>query len=89
LYTFTDPIVGSCKTASPEVKQLYLGLFWTRFEVTNGKIKNAIPSELVGHLIALGGLSVGKDRPMPKNSVFSQGSGYLKEGVRIKSFRGA
>ena len=75
---------GSYKDATPELKRLYLGLFWRKFEVKDRKVEHATPSELVELLIGIGAVSINRQQQkIAPERMFAQKSAYLKENVRI------
>ena len=75
---------GSYKDAKPEIKRLYLGLFWSKFEVANRAVAVAMPSELVQLMVAVGAISINQtQKKVPPARMFAQKSAYLKENVRI------
>ena len=75
---------GTYKDATPEIKRLYLGLFWSKFEVANREVAEAIPSELVQLMIGIGAISINQtQRKLAPERMFAQKSAYLKENVRI------
>ena len=77
------------KDASPELKRLYIGLFWAKFEVSKGVIVRSTPSEIIDILVGLGHLKIkGNPKATPIKSMFAQKSAYLKEGIKITTERG-
>lgn len=72
--------------ASPELKRLYLGLFWKRFEVSEREIVNAIPSKIVKALVLSGSIVLDKrQKPVQVEQAFADKSLYLRSGVKIKT----
>lgn len=49
-------IGATYKKASPELKKLYLGLFWDKFMVAEKKVQEARKSPIVSSLEAIGAL---------------------------------
>ena len=75
---------GAYKDACPELKRLYLGLFWSKFEVANREVAEATPAEIVQLLVAIGSMSINsKQRKIAPERIFSQKTAYLQERVRI------
>lgn len=74
----------SYRDARPELKRLYLGLFWSKFEVSEREVATATPSELVQLLVGIGAISIsGKQKKIPAERMFAQKSAYLQEHVQI------
>jgi site-specific DNA recombinase len=61
----TNDIGGTYKSASPMLKRLYLGLFWTDFKVSNKKIVNAQKAPILVALEAMGSVSFGESIKSP------------------------
>ena len=72
------------KNSRPELKRLYLSLFWSKFEVAGREVAIATPSELVELLAAIGAVSINnRQQKIAPERMFSQKSAYIKENVRI------
>ncbi len=72
------------KNSRPELKRLYLGLFWSKFEVAGREVTVATPSELVQLLAGIGAISINnRQRKIAPEQMFSQKTAYLQEHVRI------
>jgi len=72
------------ENARPDLQRLYLGLFWKRFVVSDRKIIEATPSELVELLVGIGAISINKNhRAIAPERMFSQKMAYCHEGVKI------
>lgn len=72
------------KEARPELKRLYLGLFWSRFEVADREVAVATPTDIVQILVAIGAMSINtRQRKIAPERIFSQKTAYLQERVRI------
>ncbi|MGH7175704.1 MAG: hypothetical protein ACREGR_05110 [Minisyncoccia bacterium] len=75
---------GSYKDATPEIKRLYLGLFWSRFEVKDRVVAVATPSELVQLLVAVGAITISQtQKKLSPERMFAQKGAYLQEHIRI------
>jgi site-specific DNA recombinase len=74
----------SYEKASPELKRLYLGLFWDRFEAESKQITKAIKSPIVQAIEAVGAISERELRTTPTPAEFAAG-----ETVQLRPFRGA
>lgn len=61
----TNDIGGAYESASPMLKRLYLGLFWTDFKVSNKKVVNAQKAPILLALEAMGSVSFGEPIKSP------------------------
>ncbi|MEI6849950.1 MAG: recombinase family protein [archaeon] len=79
----------SYKSASPELKRVYLGLFWKRFEVADGIIQKSVLNDVIEQLIAVGMVKAdNKDELIPFESIFGNSNKHLINSVRITTTRG-
>ena len=77
------------KNAPPELKRTYLGLFWKKFEVAEGKVQKSVLSDVIEQLIALGLIKVeGKDKNLPIPSMFNKPDFSIQESIKITTVRG-
>lgn len=76
-------IGGSYEKATPELKRLYLGLFWERFEAENRLITKATKSPIVRALEAVGTISERELQTMPATAEFT-----AMEPVILRPIRG-
>src|SRR3989344_7033250 len=83
--------IGETYKAAPyELKRLYLGLFWDRFEVSGGKLVNAIPSKIIRALAQTGSVCLNKkQKPIPIAVMFAKKSLAYRQNVQITNLRGA
>jgi DNA invertase Pin-like site-specific DNA recombinase len=76
----------SYERAEPELKRLYLGLFWSKFEVTSKKITLAEKSPILRAIEAVRELPA-QELNTPSTTEWSIKSD-LAESVRLRTFRG-
>ena len=77
-------IGGSYEKASPDLKRLYLGLFWDRFEAQSREITLAVKSPIVQAIEAVGAITQRELNTEP-----SVAETTAEEPVRLRTFRGA
>jgi hypothetical protein len=73
------------KSANPELKRLYLGLFWTKFIIGDKKVIEATPSPIIDELVSLGAITSSGPNISLKG-LFKDPSAYSDEGIKIRNF---
>lgn len=82
-------IGGAYKVAPPELKRVYLSLFWDRFEIDNRKLVQAVPSPIIEALMATGTIHLNnKYKSIPASKMFAQKNKSFRHAVRIRNLRG-
>lgn len=79
---------GAYKKASPELKRLYLGLFWQEFKASEGTLKEATKAPIVVALEAVGAMT---QKPAQLERAFTDlpTPSPVGEEVQIRTVRGA
>ncbi len=76
--------------APPELKKVYLSLFWEKFEVADKKLVNSTPSSIIRALLDSGTVCFSKkQKPFPMEKAFAEKNPLLRESIRIRTERGA
>ncbi|MDB5266814.1 MAG: Recombinase [Parcubacteria group bacterium] len=79
----------SYQEAPPELKRIYISLFWERFEVANRKLVTAVPSPVIEALVASGTICFSnKHKPVPHERMFAQKNKSFRDTIRIRNIRG-
>ena len=73
----------SYEKAPPELKRLYLGLFWDRFEAQSKELTLAVKSPIVQAVEAVGAITQQELRKTPTAEEYGTG-----EPVILRTFRG-
>jgi site-specific DNA recombinase len=77
------------KKAPFELKRVYLGLFWTKFEVSKLDVVSAIPSPIIEALMTAGTICLDKrQKPLDMQEAYVKTNPVFRDAVKIRNFRG-